>query len=267
MDDHRQILKDTFDSVADGYDSPALRFFSASAEHMADLLGLRGDEEVLDVACGTGHAALAFARRLPRGRVTAIDFSPAMLERARNKAAAVPNIEFIERDMQALGWQRRFDVAVCAFGIFFVEDMDTQLAHIASTVKPGGTVMISTFQESYMEPLRSMLLAQLAGYGVQAPPQIWKRIAHVQGCRELFERAGLRDIRIERRNVGYFLSSAQEWWEVIWNAGFRRMVGRLPPADQARFRQEHLPEIEALRTRDGIWMDVGVLFAVGTRPA
>ena len=115
----------------------ALRFFPVSAYHLASLLKLKGDEHVLDVACGTGHAAIEIARRLPRGRVTATDFSPGMLEQARRKAAAghVRNIEFLERDMTALGFSAgSFDIAVCAFGIFFVLDMETQLAHIAATV-------------------------------------------------------------------------------------------------------------------------------------
>jgi ubiquinone/menaquinone biosynthesis C-methylase UbiE len=80
MDDaQQQSSRDTFDAVADGYDGRALRFFPDRAAHMAGRLRLRGDEEVLDVACGTGHASLALARLLPRGRVTAVDFAPAML--------------------------------------------------------------------------------------------------------------------------------------------------------------------------------------------
>lgn len=43
-----------------------------------------------------------------------------------------------------------FDVAVCAFGIFFVKDMENQLLRIASTVKPGGRIMISNFQEKIL---------------------------------------------------------------------------------------------------------------------
>ena len=70
-----------------------------------------------------------------------------------------------------------FDVAVCAFGIFFVEDMESQLSRIASTVKPGGSIMISNFQENYFHPLKDMLYERLESYGVQMPPQTWKRIA------------------------------------------------------------------------------------------
>jgi ubiquinone/menaquinone biosynthesis C-methylase UbiE len=271
MDDQQRkaLLKETFDAVAGGYDNSALRFFPASAGRMAALLGLRGDEHVLDVACGTGHASLAMARLLPHGRVTAVDFSPGMLAQARHKAAALGagNVEFLERDMQALGFpDGTFDDAISAFGIFFAEDMDAQLARIVSAVKPGGTVMISCFQERYFHPLKDLLNERLARYGVQPPPQTWKRIASEEGCRDLFKKAGLREIRVVAENLGYFLENAAQWWDIVWNAGFRRMVGRLAPDDQAQFKSEHLEEIAATMTRDGIWLDVGVLFTSGTKP-
>jgi ubiquinone/menaquinone biosynthesis C-methylase UbiE len=269
MDEQMQaMLKETFNTVSDGYDKSALRFFPASSAHLAALLQLHGDERVLDAACGTGHAALALAPRLPDGKVVAVDFSRGMLDQAKRKAETlnIRNIEFLERDMQNLSFsEATFDVAVCAFGIFFVEDMDTQLSHIASMVKPGGRVMITNFEENYFHPLKEMFFKRIEGYGVTSPPQTWKRIAHEQGCRDLFEKTGFRDIRVERKNVGYFLPDASAWWDIVWNAGFRRMVFRLSPDDQARFKQEHLQEVESLRTKDGIWLDVGVLFTMGTK--
>lgn len=264
----KTILKETFDAVSGGYDGRALRFFPESAKNVAALLNLRGDEQVLDVACGTGHASLAIARMLPMGRVTAVDLSPGMLEQALKKAAAtgIRNVEFLERDMQDLGFSAGvFDAAVCAFGIFFVEDMDAQLSHIASMVKSGGTVLITSFQENYFQPLRDMLFNRMGTYGVQNPPQAWKRTADETGCRKLFAKAGLTDVRVESKNVGYNLNSEDEWWDIVWNAGFRRFVTRLSPQDQEQFRREHLKEIGALRTGKGIWLDAGVLYTVGTK--
>ncbi len=261
------MVKDTFNTVAGGYDGRALRFFPASAYHMASRLGLKGDEHVLDVACGTGNAALELARRLPRGRVTATDFSPGMLEQARRKAAAsgIANIEFVERDMTDLGFTPgSFDAATCAFGIFFVLDMEAQLAHLASMVKPGGRIMITNFQESYFDPMKERFLKRLAACGVQDPPQAWKRIANEEGCRELFRKAGLGNVIVEKKNVGYFLDNPEQWWDIVWNAGYRRLVAQLKPDDQARFKQEHLTEVAALGTEKGIWLDVPVLYTSGT---
>lgn len=58
------LLEDTFYAMADVYDHPGLRFFPASARHLADLLSLRGDERMLDVATGTGRVALELAGHL-----------------------------------------------------------------------------------------------------------------------------------------------------------------------------------------------------------
>ena len=273
MDEQQRkaMLKETFDTVSSGYDGGALRFFPQSAQSMASLLDLRGDEDVLDVACGTGHVSLAVAPMLPNGRVTGVDFSAGMLDQGRRKAAArgVSNIDFLERDMTALGFPAdSFDVAVCAFGIFFVDDLDTQLAHVASVVKPGGTVMISSFQEEhYFHPLRENMLARLSTYAIAIPPPSWKRVGNEGACGALFNRAGLKNTRVESRNVGYYLDCAERWWDVIWNAGFRRLLSQLPQDDRERFKREHLKEIEALTTKDGIWLDVGVLYTVGTKPA
>jgi hypothetical protein len=229
MDEQQRkaFLKETFNTVSTGYDGNALRFFPESAEHLATTLTLRGDEQVLDVATGTGHAALALASRLPQAG--------------------------------------RFDAAVCSLGIFFVEDMGSQLAHIAATVRSKGQVAISSFQEGYFDPLKDLMVKRLSSYGVQMPPQTWKRIANEAGCRTLFAQAGLRDVRVKAKNVGYFLEDAYAWWGVIWNAGFRRLVGQLTPSDQERFRREHLEEIAALATTEGVWLDVDVLFTIGMK--
>ena len=168
--------------------------------------------------------------------------------------------------MQELGFPAgTFDVAVCAFGIFFVMDMETQLAHIASMVKPGGRILITSFVENYFQPLRDRLFGALSAYGIQNPPQAWKGVANEAGCRQLFEKAGLINIRVEQKNVGYYLESADEWWDIVWNAGFRRLVAQLSPPDQERFKREHLEEVGTHRTDKGIWLDAGVLYTVGTK--
>lgn len=109
------------------------------------------------------------------------------------------------------------------------------------------------------------MMERLLSLGVILPPQTWQRIATGVGCRELFGMAGLRDIRVERKNMGYYLAGADEWWELVWNAGFRRLLQQLQPDALERFRREHLREVAALATSEGIWLDIGVLYTSGTK--
>lgn len=151
----KELFKSTFNTVAEGYDGSAMRFFAQSAEHLPAFLELKGDEQVLDVACGTGCASFAVAKNLPAGHVTGIDFSSGMLSRAMRKKEAdgIRNVTFAEMDMQAMDFpDGRFDAAVSAFSIFFVDDMQSQLLHIAQKVKSGGRIIMTTFYESSFTP-------------------------------------------------------------------------------------------------------------------
>jgi ubiquinone/menaquinone biosynthesis C-methylase UbiE len=266
--ERKAMLQGTFNVVASGYDNPALRFFPESARNMAALLTLNGDEHVLDVASGTGVVALQLARTLPHGQVTAIDFSRNMLAQARHKAKLrnIQNLSFMEMDMQELEFpDNHFDAATCAFGIFFVEDMERQLRHIADKTSPGGRIVISSFYEDAFLPLADLFLNRIESYGVQRPPLSWKKLSSEDRCVSLYQKAGLNDIHVVTKSIGYYLKNAAEWWNVIWNAGFRGLVNRLSPYDLEKFRKEHLDEIEKLSTEEGIWLDVKVLYTIGTK--
>ena len=264
----KEFFKNTFNAVADGYDSSAMRFFPESAGRIASYLNLKGNEHVLDIATGTGSAALTLARDLPDGHVTGIDFSEAMLAQANRKKAQhnIANATFLEMDMQALDFpDNQFDMAVSAFSIFFLEDMAQQLCHISEKVKPTGKILMTTFSENAFSPLVDVFLSRLELYGVEIPTMAWKRVATEQQCAALFKKVGLQDIKSERMDGGYYLRHAADWWHIIWNGGFRGLVNQLAASDFESFKSEHLKEIEELSVDDGIWLEMNILYTVGTK--
>jgi ubiquinone/menaquinone biosynthesis C-methylase UbiE len=264
---YKEGLKATFNS-AEGYDAHALRFFKNSADFFASCLDLSGDEQVIDIATGTGNAALALSGRLPRGHITAVDFSRGMLDIARKKASSmdIRNITFREMDMQELDFGTgQFDAALSAFGIFFAPDMDAQLARMASIVKPGGQIAICSFRENYFEPLRGMTGKRLEQYGCPLPPPLWKKVASEDHCTEFFASAGIKNIRVEKANHGYFLTSENQWWDIIRNTGMRGTIDRLTPENRQKFKEELMREIAGLAQKEGIWLDVEVLYTLGIK--
>ena len=84
------------------------------AEHLAEAAGLRPGDRVLDVATGSGNAALAAARY--GAEVTGIDYVPELLERGRERAAAEGlEIAFAEGDAEALAFpDASFDAVLSA---------------------------------------------------------------------------------------------------------------------------------------------------------
>ena len=97
----------------------------------------RGDR-VLDACCGTGD--LAIAARNAGAEVVGLDFSGAMLERARRKE---PAIEWIQGDLLELPFEDgSFDAATVGFGVRNVADLERGLAELRRSLKPGGRVGI-----------------------------------------------------------------------------------------------------------------------------
>ena len=99
----------------------------------AEAVVSQGDE-VLDACCGTGDLALAAERA--GGRVTGLDFSERMLERARRKSASV---RWVRGDVLALPFEDgSFDAVTIGFGIRNVEDLEAGLRELARVLRPGG---------------------------------------------------------------------------------------------------------------------------------
>jgi ubiquinone/menaquinone biosynthesis C-methylase UbiE len=265
----KQKIRSAFDQAAAGYDKPALRFFSETGECLADHMGLLGHEHILDVASGTGAAALACARRLGKGRVTGIDLSEAMLDQARAKAARnrLENVQFQPMDIEVLSFPPdAFDGACCSFGVFFLPDMAAGLRNIASVVKPGGRIGITSFTEQVFEPLVSIFFDHIQRCGLALPPLSWKRLDHPDKHRQLYESAGLRGIETHREPMGYHLKDEEDWWDILWNSGFRGLLNQLSAMELAAFRRQHLQEIAAHATGQGIWLEMEALITVGHKP-
>jgi demethylmenaquinone methyltransferase/2-methoxy-6-polyprenyl-1,4-benzoquinol methylase len=95
-------------------------------------------DRVLDAACGTGDLAIEASRA--GARVVGLDFSEAMLERARRKA---PQLEWVQGDLLALPYDEgEFDAATVGFGIRNVADLEAGLRELRRVVRPGGRVGI-----------------------------------------------------------------------------------------------------------------------------
>jgi demethylmenaquinone methyltransferase / 2-methoxy-6-polyprenyl-1,4-benzoquinol methylase len=95
-------------------------------------------DRVLDACCGTGDLAVAAHRA--GGRVTGLDFSEPMLERARDKSA---EIEWLRGDLLALPFEDgAFDAATVGFGVRNLDDLERGLAELRRVLRTGGRLAI-----------------------------------------------------------------------------------------------------------------------------
>src|SRR5262249_25617712 len=115
------------------------------AELLCETVDLQADWRVLDVATGSGNAALAAARR---GRAALrTDYVPALLERARIRAKTEHlDVEFVEGDAENLPFpDASFDAVLSVYGAMFAPDHRKTAAELVRVSRAGGVIGLASW--------------------------------------------------------------------------------------------------------------------------
>jgi len=169
----------------------------ATSEALVQAADLSAGSRVLDVAAGTGNASLAAARCLCD--VTATDYVPELLERARARAAAerlpltcevadAENLPFADGS---------FDAVLSVFGVMFAPDHDAAAAELTRVCRPGGTVALANWTpDGFIGQVFRTIARHVPPPAGVRPPPLWGDEAHL---RDLFGDR-VTDLRITARD-------------------------------------------------------------------
>ncbi len=181
-------------------------------ETLCEAIDLRAGERVLDVAAGSGNAALAAARRWCDA--TASDYVPELLARARERAKAerLP-MKFDVEDAEALSYASgSFDVAVSTFGAMFAPDQKRVASELLRVIRRGGRIGLASWTpESFIGQLFKTIGKHIAPPAGLAAPSRWGVHAQLE---EWFG-ADAASIRSMRVNFIFRYRNADHWIDVF----------------------------------------------------
>lgn len=159
-------------------------------ERLVRQLKIDEGQKVVDVACGTGNAAIPSARA--GARVTGVDITPEMLDIARQRAEqASVVVEWVEGDAEELPLPDNYaEVVLSTFGCMFAPRHEVVTDELSRVLTPGGQLGICTWAP---EGVFGEFFRIVAGYLPEDPefvdpPLAWGDESHV---RELFEGTGV----------------------------------------------------------------------------
>ena len=197
-------VRSMFDRIAPVYDVMN-RVMTAGLDirwrRLAAQAAVRPGDRVLDAACGTGDLAIA-DRKAGAARVTGLDFSEKMLERARRKA----DLEWIRGDMLALPFaEGTFDAATVGFGVRNVADLELALRELRRVLKPGGRLAILEITQARgpLKPFFSLWFDRIVpllgkvlpgGSAYTYLPESVKRFPTAEGLVELLVSTGFGEV-------------------------------------------------------------------------
>jgi len=194
---------------------------ATAGETLVEAAGIEPGMDLLDVGCGTGNATIPAAKLA--ARVTGLDFSPGLIEVAREKGAdAMVEVDWIVGDAQAMPFEdESFDRVISIFGHMFAPDHTAAANELKRVCRPGGRIAIACWTpEGTLGQMfkRMSTLNPPPPEGFQ-PPVLWGTEEHV---RELLGDGA----RFERDDV--------EWVHESAEAYARFMEDSFPPLLAAR---------------------------------
>mgnify|MGYP001052695870 FL=1 len=214
-------------------------------ENLCEALDLRAGQKVLDVAAGNGNVSLAAARRWCD--VVASDYVPALLERARERAAGerLP-MTFREADAEALPFgEGSFDAVVSSFGVMFTPDQRRAAAEMVRVCRPGGKIGLANWTpEGFVGQLFKTIGKHVAPPAGAASPALWGTRDHLAA---LFA-PHAASIEAARRDFVFRYRSPEHWVEVFraWYGPVLKAFAALPPEGQAALNNDILALIGRL---------------------
>ncbi|MDE6853450.1 MAG: bifunctional demethylmenaquinone methyltransferase/2-methoxy-6-polyprenyl-1,4-benzoquinol methylase UbiE [Muribaculaceae bacterium] len=184
-DDNRakdEQVRSMFDSIAPAYD-----FMNRAMTGGLDRLWLRrlvseaveaSPGAVIDIATGTGDVAFALARKLPQARITGIDLSEGMLDKAREKAAGLPyasKVTFRQADCLASGLPDCCaDLITVAYGVRNFADIAAGYREMYRMLRPGGKLCVLELST----PVAAIPLAGYRLYTRTLIPALGRLLSH-----------------------------------------------------------------------------------------
>jgi SAM-dependent methyltransferase len=188
------------------YPAVAAEVIAALGDVIVDACGIAPGDRVLDVAAGSGNAAIPAALR--GAAVVASDLTPELFEAGRKLAALHgATVEWEGGDAEALPYgDGEFDVVMSTVGVMFAPNHQASADEVIRVTRPGGTIgLISWTPEGFIGQMFAVMkpYAPPPATGSQPPP-LWGRPTHVQQL--LGHRVDEFDVRRQRLRVDRFES-------------------------------------------------------------
>jgi SAM-dependent methyltransferase len=253
---------DHFERALDRYDEP---FFAAAA--------IGATDRVLDIGCGTGKTTRDAARAATAGSVVGVDLSSAMLTVARQRAAdeGLNNVRFDQLDAQIHPFESEaFDVAIGRTSVTFFGDRVAGLANIGRALRPGGRLVLLTWQQfPHQEWIREFSTALAAGRDLPAPPPEAPgpfTLADADVIAAVLAAAGYIDVALDgRREPMWFGVDADDAYQlVVGLLGW--MLDGLDDTSQAAALDALRSTVAAHATPAGVVYDSAAWIIRATRP-
>lgn len=237
------------------------------AERLVDAADLHAGWRVLDVASGSGNAAIAAARL--GCTAVGVDYVPSLLERGRLRAQAEGlTVELRTGDAEALPFpDASFDAVTSVFGSMFAPDHERAAAELLRVARPGGKIALASWSpDGFLGDFFRTMAAHVPPPAGVPSPMNWGAEGYLRG---LFG-DGIAALEADEQTFTFRFRSPQEFVSFFrtWYGPTHKAFASLEPSAQEALERDLIALAaghDRLGTGDAIAVPATYLEAVATR--
>jgi len=260
----------SFDATAAAYDRRVGRWSRLYIPALVEAARIMPGDRVLDVATGTGEAAIAGAAAAgPSGRVIASDISLPMLLAAKRKVPDGP-VAVVAMNGQGLACRdESVDALICQLGLMFFPDVGRGLQEFRRVLRVGRWMAACVWSAPERAPFVSVFSDTMVRHVPAKREEIlaWTSLADTDRLHRLLTGAGFRDVSITPETRPISFDSFEEYWEPIEAGGSSTaaLYKDLPEALRDTVREEVRARMKRYESGGRLLLNSETLLAAGKK--
>lgn len=186
-----------------------------STEKLLELLDVRKQSRVLDVACGTGAVTKKLIQKVEQaGYVVGADTSLAAIGIAKRWSGTKTNLHFVNADAEEFGFARKFDIVTCQYALFFFPNASKALKNMKSCLKRSGILGISVHGNNvpYYTSILDAVKRFIPDYVPPGTPRL-DRYGTKQALNRVVRDAGFSKIVTKSFTFMYSPGTFEDYWQ------------------------------------------------------
>jgi trans-aconitate 2-methyltransferase len=248
---------------AEKYDATKAPQIDAGRELIA-LAGIREEDSILDLGCGTGKLTIELARLARNGSVVGLDPSPKMLDKAQEVSSGMKNVRLVQVPAQAMNFADEFDLVFSNSALHWVKEQEHAVSRVYHSLRKGGRIAFQMPVRNFCAEFFDSIGEAITSLGYERFYEGWSAPWHFPANEEyasVLSHTGFRAVKVYSKEYHLCfgpLSDVVNWWS---SAGLRPYLAALPEGAQEHFKEAFGEGFERRRTDKGIEFDFRRLFA------
>jgi trans-aconitate methyltransferase len=235
---------------------------------LIEMAGVKADDSILDIGCGTGKLTMELVRLARKGTVVGIDPSPEMFNKAREMSSSAGNILMMNIPAQEMKFKNDFDLVYSNSALQWIKEQEDVIARSYKALRENGRAAIQMPAKDFCWALMDNIYSAISTLGIESK---YKRMDSPWRFPLKEEMSGfLKDAGFVKVNAFYkdytlMFESINEVLEWGVSAALRPYLALLNEKQQERFKYAFAMGFENYRTERGIEFDFRRLFALAEK--